>query len=314
MPPLSLPLKVGDVVTVAMPCSLSLEAGARAVVVDIYGVGTGAFTGARSAVLLFRTGKWGGFPREDLAALRVRVVAHIAELASYAFSPDRIDADSRALKGFLGMRWGQWSIEGSIGTNSMTRDSANAITQPLGDFYNLGVKTITEITATLPEHAPTPRPRRISAPQRPPEPLPAPQPVRAPERPSATPAAAVASGIVDRIGIPGDENAVTYDAMLAVSFDVLVKGESEERAPWTSATPVGPAVDRPLTDAQKARIAEARQVYEARIAEREILHRDALRKARSQEEIAKLTEELAVDRDRLARDRDRKIAEIRSTT
>jgi predicted O-methyltransferase YrrM len=47
---------------------------------------------------------------------------------------------------------------------------------------------------------------------------------------------------------PGDENAVTYDAMLAVSFDVLVKGESEERAPWTSATPEGPAVDRPLTD------------------------------------------------------------------
>jgi primosomal protein N'' len=70
-------------------------------------------------------------------------------------------------------------------------------------------------------------------------------------------------------------------------------------------------VERPLTDEQKAAIAEARKVYEARVAEREILHRDALGKARSHEEVAKLGEELAIDRDRLARDRDRKIAEIR---
>lgn len=71
-------------------------------------------------------------------------------------------------------------------------------------------------------------------------------------------------------------------------------------------------VERPLTDEQKAAIAEARKVYEARIAEREILHRDALRKARTHEEVAKLNEEIAQDRDRLARDRDRKLAEIRS--
>jgi hypothetical protein len=71
-------------------------------------------------------------------------------------------------------------------------------------------------------------------------------------------------------------------------------------------------VERALTGAQKAAIAEARKVYEARIAEREILHRDALRKARSHEEVAKLNEELARDRDRLASDRDRKLAEIRN--
>ena len=70
-------------------------------------------------------------------------------------------------------------------------------------------------------------------------------------------------------------------------------------------------VERPLSDEQKAAIAEARTVYEARVAEREILHRDALGKARSHEEVAKLNDELAIDRDRLARDRDRKIAEIR---
>ena len=31
--------------------------------------------------------------------------------------------------------------------------------------------------------------------------------------------------------------------------------------------------DRPLTDAQKASIAEARKIYQAKVAEREILHR-----------------------------------------
>ena len=65
------------------------------------------------------------------------------------------------------------------------------------------------------------------------------------------------------------------------------------------------------TDEQKAAIAEARTVHDARVAEREILHRDALRKAKTHEEDAKLDNELAQDRDRLARDRDRKIAQIR---
>jgi hypothetical protein len=73
----------------------------------------------------------------------------------------------------------------------------------------------------------------------------------------------------------------------------------------------GGVVERPLTDEQKAAIAEARRVYDARIAEREILHRDALRKAKSHEEIEKLNRELAQDRDRLFRDRDRRITEIR---
>jgi hypothetical protein len=70
-------------------------------------------------------------------------------------------------------------------------------------------------------------------------------------------------------------------------------------------------VERPLTDEQKAAIADVRKVHEAKVAEREILQRDALLKASSQEEIARLHEELAQDVERLARDRDRKIAEIR---
>jgi len=68
---------------------------------------------------------------------------------------------------------------------------------------------------------------------------------------------------------------------------------------------------RPLTEAQKAAIAEARQLHQARVAEREILHHAALRKAGTHEEIDQLNEALRRDMDRLATDRDRKIAQIR---
>jgi hypothetical protein len=71
------------------------------------------------------------------------------------------------------------------------------------------------------------------------------------------------------------------------------------------------AASRPLTDEQKAAIAEARQVYQSRVAEREILHHAALRKAGTHEELEQLNEALRRDLDRLATDRDRKIAQIR---
>jgi hypothetical protein len=69
--------------------------------------------------------------------------------------------------------------------------------------------------------------------------------------------------------------------------------------------------ERPLTDEQKAAIAEVRKVYESRMAEREILHSDALKKARTYEEIEKLDQERTQDQGQYARERDRKIAEIR---
>jgi hypothetical protein len=69
--------------------------------------------------------------------------------------------------------------------------------------------------------------------------------------------------------------------------------------------------ERSLTEAQKAAITEARQVYEARVAEREILHQAALRSARTHEEVERLNEELRRDRERFASDRDRKIADAR---
>jgi hypothetical protein len=68
--------------------------------------------------------------------------------------------------------------------------------------------------------------------------------------------------------------------------------------------------ERLLTDEQKASVAEVRRFYQAKVAEREILHRDALAKARSHEEVENLDEALRHDLQRIAGDRDRKIDEI----
>jgi len=71
--------------------------------------------------------------------------------------------------------------------------------------------------------------------------------------------------------------------------------------------------DHPLTDEQKAAIAEVREWYKAKVAECKILHQAALRKARSHEEIERLNKNLRSDNERLANDRDRKIAQIRES-
>ena len=73
-------------------------------------------------------------------------------------------------------------------------------------------------------------------------------------------------------------------------------------------------VEQKLTDAQKAAIAEARSVYEARVAERQILHRQKQLIAIDPEEIARLDEEYRRDLDRFATDRDAKIRKIRQET
>jgi hypothetical protein len=70
--------------------------------------------------------------------------------------------------------------------------------------------------------------------------------------------------------------------------------------------------DRPVSDEQKGRIAELRKVYEARLAEREILYQSSRRKAADLEALDKLEEEYRRDRERIASERDRKIAEARA--
>ena len=70
--------------------------------------------------------------------------------------------------------------------------------------------------------------------------------------------------------------------------------------------------DRPVTAKQKSEIAEIRRVYEAKLAEREILHRSSLRKAADPEAYEKLEEEYRRDRERLGSERDTKIEKVRA--
>ncbi len=70
--------------------------------------------------------------------------------------------------------------------------------------------------------------------------------------------------------------------------------------------------ERPLSDEQRARIAEVRQTGEARLAEREILHQPSLRKTEDPAERETLEEEYRRDRERIGSERDRKIDKIRS--
>ena len=69
--------------------------------------------------------------------------------------------------------------------------------------------------------------------------------------------------------------------------------------------------DTPLTDDQRQAIAEARSVYEARVAERRILHQSSVASIVDPAERAQRDEELRRDLDRLETDRDAKIKRIR---
>ena len=69
--------------------------------------------------------------------------------------------------------------------------------------------------------------------------------------------------------------------------------------------------ETPLTDAQRAAIAEARSVYEARVAERRIMHRSAVVKTIDPEERQALDDAFRRDLERFESDRDGKIRKIR---
>jgi len=70
--------------------------------------------------------------------------------------------------------------------------------------------------------------------------------------------------------------------------------------------------EKPLTDAQRAAIAEARSVYDARVAERRIMHDSAVAGRFDPAERAQREEELRRDLDRFESDRDSKIKRIRA--
>jgi hypothetical protein len=69
--------------------------------------------------------------------------------------------------------------------------------------------------------------------------------------------------------------------------------------------------EREVTEEQKAAIGELRKVYEAKLAEREILHRSKLQRAADPQALEILEEEYRRDRERLTAERDRKIEAAR---
>ncbi len=71
---------------------------------------------------------------------------------------------------------------------------------------------------------------------------------------------------------------------------------------------------RPLTDEQKAAIAEVRTVYQAKIAEAEVLLQSRLRKTFEPAERDAIEAELRRERERLSSERDAKIEKIRSSS
>jgi hypothetical protein len=68
---------------------------------------------------------------------------------------------------------------------------------------------------------------------------------------------------------------------------------------------------RPLTDAQKAAIAEIRNFYESKLAEAEVLHQSKLRSVRDLAEREALEQGYRRDRERLTSERDTKIEKAR---
>ena len=69
--------------------------------------------------------------------------------------------------------------------------------------------------------------------------------------------------------------------------------------------------EAPLTSAQKAEVAEARRVAASRLAEREILFRDSMKKIEDPAEREKAEREYQFDRQRINEDCDRAIEAIR---
>src|SRR3569832_1123287 len=70
-------------------------------------------------------------------------------------------------------------------------------------------------------------------------------------------------------------------------------------------------VEHKLTDEQKAAIAEARSIHEARVAERKIHYREKRLQTYDPAELATMEEEYRRDMDRFAHDRDVRIRSIR---
>jgi hypothetical protein len=70
----------------------------------------------------------------------------------------------------------------------------------------------------------------------------------------------------------------------------------------------------PLSDKQRAAIAEVRNFYESKLAEGEVLHQSTMRRIPDPEAAALVDQEYRRDRERLASERDAKLERIRRET
>ena len=69
--------------------------------------------------------------------------------------------------------------------------------------------------------------------------------------------------------------------------------------------------EKPLTDEQRAAIAEARSVYDAKVAERRIMHQSAATRTIDREERQTIDDALRRDLERFESDRESKVKKIR---
>ena len=72
--------------------------------------------------------------------------------------------------------------------------------------------------------------------------------------------------------------------------------------------------NKPLTEKQRTDIAEVRNFYDSKLAEREVLHESTVRRTPDPEALKVLEEDYRRDRERLSSDRDTKIERIRRET
>jgi hypothetical protein len=70
-------------------------------------------------------------------------------------------------------------------------------------------------------------------------------------------------------------------------------------------------VARPLSDAERAAIAEVRSFYDAKIAEQDVLHQSAMRQSVDPAERELLDQQFRRDRERYSSERDAKVERIR---
>ena len=70
--------------------------------------------------------------------------------------------------------------------------------------------------------------------------------------------------------------------------------------------------EKPLTDAQKAEIADVRQTYSAKLAQEEILFKSKLQASADYDERQRMEENYRRDVERFTHERDRKIEKIRA--